>query len=126
MFFGIGDPACDDCTTLKGDTTPYCTMNCWPRGGRLTPEGKIMTERIDSTSDQRTVNNAVRHTDRTLSDAEKAQMQEVKDLGAAFIAKLHEIGGTELGGDRFGSRDLSLANTHAEDAVMRAVRHITA
>lgn len=85
-----------------------------------------MTERVDSTSDQRTANNAVRHTYRVLSDAEKANMQAIKDMGAAFIAKLHEIGGTDAGGDRFASRDLSLANTHAEDAVMRAVRHITA
>ncbi len=36
-----------------------------------------------------------------------------------------EIGGTG-GGEQFAARDLSLANTHAEDAVMRAVRHITA
>lgn len=80
---------------------------------------------IDSESDGRTVNNAVRHQYRVLTDAEKAQMARIKDLGAAFIAALHEIGGTEPGGERFGSRDLSLANTHAEDAVMRAVRHIT-
>ena len=85
-----------------------------------------MTDHVDSTSDQRTANNAVRHTYRVLSDAEKAQMQAIKDMGAAFIAKLHEIGGTDPAGDRLGSRDLALANTHAEDAVMRAVRHITA
>lgn len=85
-----------------------------------------MNDRIDSTSDQRTANNAVRHTYRTLSDAEKNQMQAVKDMGAAFIAKLHEIGDTKPELDRFASRDLSLANTHIEDAVMRAVRHITA
>lgn len=84
-----------------------------------------MTERVESTSDTRTANNAVRHTYRVLTDAEKANMQEIKDLGAAFIAKLHEIGGTAPG-QIFASRDLSLANTHAEDAVMRAVRHITA
>lgn len=83
-----------------------------------------MKSDIDSASDERTQNNAVRHKYRVLSESEKAQMQEVKDLGAAFIAKLHAIGGTS--GDRFGSRDLALANTHAEDAVMRAVRHITA
>lgn len=84
-----------------------------------------MADRIDSAGDDRTANNAVRHQYRVLSEAEKAQMVEIKDLGAAFIAKLHEIGGTEPGGDRFASRNLSLANTHAEDAVMRAVRHIT-
>lgn len=82
--------------------------------------------KVDATGDDRTANNAVRHQYRVLSEAEKAQMQAIKDMGAAFIAKLHEIGGTDAGGDRFASRDLSLANTHAEDAVMRAVRHITA
>lgn len=81
---------------------------------------------VDSASDQRTANNSVRHAYRVLSDDEKARMVAIKDLGAAFIAKLHEIGGTDPAGDRFASRDLSLANTHAEDAVMRAVRHITA
>ena len=79
----------------------------------------------DSSGDGRTVNNAVRHTYRVLSETEKAQMLRIKDMGAAFIAELHAIGGTPAGGDRLASRDLSLAATHAEDAVMRAVRHIT-
>ena len=81
---------------------------------------------IDSSSDQRTANNSTRHAYRILSETEKAQMQQVKDMGADLIAKLHEIGGTDPAGDRLASRDLSLANTHIEDAVMRAVRHITA
>ncbi|MEM9782151.1 MAG: hypothetical protein AAF899_06715 [Pseudomonadota bacterium] len=85
-----------------------------------------MTENVDSTSDERTTNNAVRHQYRKLNDAEKAQMQALKDIGEAFIAQLHEVGGTDPMGDRFASRDLALANTHAEDAVMRAVRHVTA
>ncbi len=84
-----------------------------------------MGNTFESQSDQRTVNNVVRHTYRILSDAEKALMVEVKDAGAAFIALLHKIGGTDPAGDRQGSRDLSLAQTHTEDAVMRAVRHIT-
>ena len=44
-----------------------------------------MPEHVDSSSDARTVNNAVRHQYRTLSAGEKAQMQEIKDMGAAFI-----------------------------------------
>lgn len=80
---------------------------------------------IDSSGDGRTVNNAVRHTYRLLNETEKAQMLRIKDIGAAFIAELHAIGGTLEGGDRLASRDLSLAATHVEDAVMRAVRHIT-
>lgn len=81
---------------------------------------------VDSDSNQRTANNAVRHQYRILSDAEKALMVQVKDAGAAFITLLHQMGGTDPAHDRQGSRDLALAQTHAEDAVMRAVRHITA
>jgi hypothetical protein len=72
---------------------------------------------VDSASDDRTANNAVRHKYRVLTDAEKAQMVELKDLGAAFIAKCDEIG---------QSREMSLAKTNAEQAVMWAVKHVTA
>lgn len=72
---------------------------------------------VDSASDDRTANNAVRHTYRVLSDAEKAQMVELKDLGASFINACNAIG---------KSRELSLAITNAEQAVMWAVKHVTA
>ncbi len=36
---------------------------------------------VDSTSDQRTVNNVMRHQYRVLTDTEKAQMQAIKDSG---------------------------------------------
>ena len=75
-----------------------------------------MTKNIDSGSDARTANNAVRHTYRILSNAEKAQMVDLKDIGAAFIAKCQDIG---------ASRELSLAITNAEQAVMWAVKHVT-
>lgn len=71
---------------------------------------------VPAESDARTVNNVVRHTYRVLSDEEKAQMVALKDLGAAFIAKCQEVG---------GSRELSLAITNAEQAVMWAVKHVT-
>ncbi|MFP4045429.1 MAG: hypothetical protein ACLFTP_12850 [Rhodosalinus sp.] len=80
---------------------------------------------IGTLPDERTANNAVRHQYRVLSEEEKLRMQSIKDPGAAFIAQLHEMGGTDPNGDRLASRDLELAQTHAEDAVMRAVRHIT-
>lgn len=72
---------------------------------------------VESASDERTINNTMRHQYRVLSDAEKANMQKIKDMGLDF----HEfIGG--LG----GSRELSLAKTKIEEAVMWAVKHITA
>ncbi len=80
---------------------------------------------VDSTSDDRTVNNAMRHNYRILSEDEKQKIVKVKDLGAEFVALLHEIGDSNPQGAYFGSRNLSLANTHIEDAVMRVVRHIT-
>lgn len=71
---------------------------------------------VDSKSDDRTANNTMRHQYRVLNDAEKANMQQVKDMGLAF----HDfIGG--LG----GSREISLAKTKIEEAVMWAVKHIT-
>lgn len=76
-----------------------------------------MAETVNSASDDRTVNNAVRHQYRVLTDEEKQQMLELKDLGAAFIAKCNEIG---------KSREMSLAVTNAEQAVMWAVKHVTA
>lgn len=71
---------------------------------------------IDSTSDDRTANNAVRHQYRVLTDAEKTQMVTLKDQAAAFIEACHAIG---------SSRELSLAITKAEEAAMWAVKHVT-
>lgn len=76
-----------------------------------------MPETVESESDDRTANNAVRHQYRVLSNDEKAEMLAIKDIGAAFIAKCQQIG---------GSRELSLAITNAEQAVFWAVKHITA
>ena len=72
---------------------------------------------VDSTSDERTINNVMRHGYRVLSDAEKAQMQKVKDDGLAFWELIDSIG---------GSRELSIAKTKVEEAVMWAVKHVTA
>ena len=40
---------------------------------------------VDSTSDERTVNNVVRHEYRVLSEDEKRQMKAVKDAALDFI-----------------------------------------
>lgn len=71
---------------------------------------------VDSTSDERTVNNVMRHEYRVLSDAEKAQMQAIKDKGLDFHVYIDGVG---------QSRELSLAKTKIEEAVMWAVKHIT-
>lgn len=90
-----------------------------------------MTRHVDSTSDQRTVNNLMRHQYRVLSDEEKQQMQAVKDAGLAFVGLLHDIGHTRgafdgIGGEaKLPSRELSLAQTKIEEAVMWAVKHLT-
>jgi hypothetical protein len=70
---------------------------------------------VDSTSDARTVNNVMRHEYRVLTQAEKDFMQAVKDKGLEFYTMLE---GTQ-------SRELSLAKTKVEEAVMWAVKHIT-
>ena len=75
---------------------------------------------IESGSDQRAQSefsgNVMRHQYRVLSGAEKVHMQTVKDKGLEFFAYIHDIG---------NSRELSLAKTKIEEAVMWAVKHIT-
>jgi hypothetical protein len=77
----------------------------------------MMATHVDSTSDERTVNNVMRHAYRVLSDEEKQAMQALKDEGLAFWNMIDAIG---------ASRELSLAKTKVEEAVMWAVKHITA
>ena len=71
---------------------------------------------VDSTDDARTVNNTMRHQYRVLNEAEKANMLKIKDMGLDF----HEFA-SGLG----NSREISLAKTNIEQAVMWAVKHIT-
>jgi hypothetical protein len=71
---------------------------------------------VNSTSDDRTVNNVMRHAYRVLSDAEKAQMQAIKDKGLELHDLIESMG---------ASRELSLAKTKTEEAVMWAVKHLT-
>jgi len=71
---------------------------------------------VDSTSDERVVNNVMRHEYRVLTDTEKLQMQAIKDAGRSFYLMCDHTG---------NSRELSLAKTKIEEAVMWAVKHIT-
>lgn len=76
-----------------------------------------MNELVSSFDDDRVVNNTMRHKYKVLNDAEKADMQFIKDIGLRF----HEY----LDGFIEQSRELSIAKTKIEEAVMWAVKHIT-
>ncbi|NIH77401.1 hypothetical protein FHV99_004653 [Ochrobactrum sp. P20RRXII] len=76
-----------------------------------------MSQSVSSTSDERTVNNTMRHAYRVLSDEEKANMGKVKDMGLEFHSLVDGLG---------ASRELSIAKTKIEEAVMWAVKHLTA
>lgn len=73
-------------------------------------------DKVDSTSDQRTVNNVMRHAYRVLTDEEKKNMQKIKDMGLEFWNLLDSLG---------SSRELSLAKTKVEEAVMWGVKDLT-
>lgn len=75
------------------------------------------TETVCSTSDERTVNNVMRHAYRVLSDDEKKAMQAIKDKGLELHALFESLG---------ASRELSVAKTKVEEAVMWGVKHLTA
>ena len=75
-----------------------------------------MTTTVDSTSDARTTNNIMRHEYRVLTDAEKATMKALKDKGLELLDLIEAAG---------QSRELSIAKTKTEEAVMWAVKHVT-
>jgi hypothetical protein len=88
-----------------------------------------MGETVSSASDDRTVNNLMRHQYKVLTEVEKIQMMDIKDAGLAFVRLLHAVGGTPetLQDSPAGqaSRELSVAQTKMEEAVMWAVKHVT-
>lgn len=89
---------------------------------------------VDSASDARTANNAVRHQYRVLNDAEKAQMVVIKDKGAEFLALLDDLAPPPVPtgedgiviGQALAPRELWIARERIEEAVMWAVKAITA
>ena len=76
-----------------------------------------MVKHVDSESDERTVNNDVRHQYRVLSDAEKEAMVWIKDQG---LSMMEYITGRVPAG-----REASIAKTKIEEAVMWAVKGLT-
>lgn len=76
---------------------------------------------VSSTGDDRTVNNSTRQQYRVLSDEEKEVVDWFKETGAEFILRTNQLKGIKPE----AGREFSLAITHMEDAVMRAVRGVT-
>lgn len=81
--------------------------------------GQAHPKTVPSTSDARTVNNVMRHAYRVLSEDEKQAMQKIKDMGLELHNEIGKLSAS-------GSRELSIAKTKIEEAVMWAVKHITA
>ncbi len=71
---------------------------------------------FNSEDNERTSNNVMRHQYRELTSTEKINMLGVKDMGLTMYDYLETMG---------SSRELSLAKTKIEEAVMWAVKHIT-
>ena len=82
------------------------------------PTPRVDASSVRSESDERTVNNVMRHEYRVLSEGEKSQMKMLKDIGVEFIgAVTNAIPNTREG---------SLAKTKMEEAVMWAIKGLTA
>lgn len=72
---------------------------------------------MKSTDGARVENSPMRHRYRKLSAAEKELVTALKDSGERFLDLLAECG---------QSREVSIARTKVEEAVMWAVKHVTA
>lgn len=75
------------------------------------------TGKIKDTDDARVENSPMPHSYRVLNEEEKARMTAIKCKGQELLDLIAECG---------GSRELSLARTKTEEAVMWAVKHVTA
>jgi hypothetical protein len=75
-----------------------------------------LTDTVASESDDRTVNNTMRHQYRVLSDEEKEAMLWIKDQGLTMIEYIDA---------HVAGREGSIAKTKLEEAVMWAVKGIT-
>lgn len=80
-----------------------------------------MMDTVSSTSDDRRVNNSTRQQYRVLDEHEKEQVDLLKDTGSIFIETCETLRAAKPE----AGREFSLAITHMEDAVMRAVRGVT-
>lgn len=61
------------------------------------------------------MNNVMRHKDKPLSPEQKGQIATIKDLGLLLYNSVEGLG---------QSRELSLAKTKVEEAVMWATKHV--
>jgi hypothetical protein len=113
LSHGPRSPACCWCCS----SSPHPVPDGIAAGRIRHHERNNLMTAVQSTSDDRTANNTMRHQYRVLNDAEKANMQTIKDMGLAFHDFVAGLG---------GSRELSLAKTKIEEAVMWGVKHITA
>ena len=77
----------------------------------------MVVDSVSSESNERTVNNAMRHQYRVLSDAEKETMLWIKDQGLTMTEYIDA--------NIPKGREASLAKTRVEEAVMWAIKHLT-
>ena len=75
---------------------------------------------VESTSNERTANNVMRHEYRILTEAEKEQVKGIKDMGAAFVNACNAIAFAKA-----ESYELVQARMKMEEAVFWAVKDLT-
>ncbi len=76
----------------------------------------LSVEEIDSASDDRTMNNVARHSYRVLNEQDKEHMTRIKDKGVEFLQACQAAG---------KGRELAIAETKIEEAIMWAVKGLT-
>lgn len=75
-----------------------------------------MDDTHESTPSVHLTHNVMRHQYRELTEEEKYKMRDIKDHGLEFWCILDDLG---------ASRELSLAKTRIEEAVMWAIKHVS-
>ena len=80
-----------------------------------------MDDQIESIRDRRTKSDSMREDHRDLTEEEKARIKVLKDVGRELLGAINDAGFEGASG-----RELAIARTKVEEAVMWAVKAVTA
>lgn len=83
-----------------------------------------MSKTVESTSDERTVNNTMRQQYRVLDDEEKTDVNALKGAGEEMLRNIDTVA-SHYTKDSDRHREFQLARTKIEECVMWAVKGVT-
>lgn len=81
---------------------------------------------VDEPNLRQITNNIMGHIQTPTNPKQKEYVQRLRDIALEFYVALHDAGGTDPNQDRFANRNMAIAATDIEVALMHAVKGVCA